>query len=105
MVEQHRLGQLRFGDRRGHFQQRFAGEHHASLRYRPDLPGKPQGREGAQRILAVFLGAAKVVEVLRGEREILQELETILQVGSDEEATVSRKLPYEQAQGQSPGIP
>jgi len=38
MVEQHRLGQLRFGDQGGHLQQRLAGEDNAALGGPPARP-------------------------------------------------------------------
>jgi hypothetical protein len=88
VVAQHRLGQLRFRDRRGHLQQGLTGEHHASLGHRPDVTGEPHPRERTHGLLAVSLGPAQVIRIVSGEREILQEPEAVFQVGVGKEPTV-----------------
>jgi hypothetical protein len=58
---------LRFGDRRGHLQQRLAGEHHPALRDRLHVAGEPQAREPAQGVFPVAADLAQVAQIIGGE--------------------------------------
>ena len=98
MVGQHRLSQLRFGDRGGDLKQRLTGEDNVPFGDRPHLPGEPQARQRAQGLLPVAPGLAQVAQVIGGEREVLQELQAVRQPGGNQEPAARRQIPDEQAE-------
>jgi hypothetical protein len=60
----------------GRHQQRLTGEDNPPLGNRPHLPGEPQARQRAEGVLLISPGLAQVAEIIRGEREVLEELQS-----------------------------
>jgi hypothetical protein len=57
-------------------QQRLTGEDNPPLGNRPHLSGEPQARQRAEGVLLIPPGLAQVAEIIRGEREVLEELQS-----------------------------
>jgi hypothetical protein len=84
LVEHQGLHQLGLGERRGHLQQRFAGEHDPTLRDRPDLPGELQPTQRCEVSHGPAERGGESGQVVLVDGEPVEVIEHVGEPGGDE---------------------
>ena len=94
-VDEPGLDELRLRQRRGDAQDRFAGEKRRAFRHGVHIAGKAKRREIIEHVLSEAAGALEPCDVGRGEAQIFQIVERLLEAGGEQKSAPPRQRAHE----------
>jgi hypothetical protein len=95
-VEELRLDELRFGDRRRHAQDRLIGKEDGALRKRIDVAAETEGAQPFEQPRVEPAERAESAQIVVREAQFLQEGDSLRQAGRYEKGAGGRELADEQ---------